>query len=324
MNGINKREISTRDAAPKVSVVMAAYNYERFVAGAIQSVLEQTFAGWELIIVDDGSTDNTPGVVRSFLTDARIRYHRQENQGQPTSENNGVAMARGEWIAFLDADDRWRSDKLEKQLALAVRNPDASVIYSERMLMDPDGNPLPTPALSQYRGRILKEVFRQNPNPFSSTIVKRTVINDAGGFNPKYRNANDYDLWLRIAVRDHQFDFVSEPLIWYRTGHSSLMSRGDVQLKTVLKIMDRFVASNPRRLADRWINLCYSETYSHLGKIYHDKRRDFRALYWCLRAVACQPTNRGAWKILLRLFLPEALVYGTRKLLAGDGQGSVR
>ena len=311
------------DVAPKVSVVMAAYNYERFVAEAIQSVMEQTFEDWELIIVDDGSTDNTPGVVRSFLTDTRIRYHRQENQGQPTSENNGVAMARGEWIAFLDADDRWRSDKLEKQLALAIRNPGASVIYSERMLMDPDGNPLPTPALSQYRGRILKEAFRQNPNPFSSTIVKRTVINDAGGFNPEYRNANDYDLWLRIAVRNHEFDFVSEPLIWYRTGHSSLMSCGDVQLKTVLKIMDRFVAANPRRLPKQWINLCYSETYSHLGNIYLEKKQLFRTVYWYLSAIVCQPTNRGAWKLLVRLFLPDALVQGTRKLLAREGQGSI-
>ena len=97
---------------------MAAKNYARFLPEAVESVLAQTFADWELLIIDDGSTDHTPEAVRPFLADRRVSYTRSDRLGQPRAKNLGIRLARGEFVAFLDADDAWMPTKLDKQLAL--------------------------------------------------------------------------------------------------------------------------------------------------------------------------------------------------------------
>src|SRR4051794_13000868 len=99
---------------PLVSVVMAAKNYARFLPAAVESVLSQTSADWELLIIDDGSSDDTPAAARPFLTDRRIRYFRSDRLGQPRAKNLGIGLSRGACIAFLDADDAWLPTKLEK------------------------------------------------------------------------------------------------------------------------------------------------------------------------------------------------------------------
>src|SRR5262249_21308915 len=100
---------------PAVSVVMAAKNYARFLPEAVESVFAQTFADGELLVIDDGSTDDTPGAVKPFLADARVRYLRSDRLGQPRAKNLGIGLSRGEFVAFLDADDAWEPTKLEKQ-----------------------------------------------------------------------------------------------------------------------------------------------------------------------------------------------------------------
>ena len=112
-----------------VSVVMAAKNYARFLPAAVESVLAQTFTDWELLIIDDGSTDDTPDAVRPFLADRRVRYVRSDRLGQSRAKNLGIRLSRGEFVAFLDADDAWLPTKLEKQLAAASRvDPDVGVV----------------------------------------------------------------------------------------------------------------------------------------------------------------------------------------------------
>src|SRR3954470_16999186 len=103
---------------PRVSVVMATYNYAHYLPGALDSALAQTAGDLEVIVVDDGSTDNTPDVVGPYLADARVRYVRTANQGQPAAENVGIRLSRAPFVAFLDADDLWLPHKLEKQLQL--------------------------------------------------------------------------------------------------------------------------------------------------------------------------------------------------------------
>lgn len=289
---------------PRVSIVMAAYNYGHYIGTAIQSVLNQDMPDWELIIVDDGSTDNTRNVVNEYSSDPRIRYLYHDNQGQPATENLGISFARAAWIAFIDADDCWLPSKLTKQLELASKNPDAAVIYAERALMNASGSEIPAPRRIQYRGEILDKLFRQNFIPFSSAMAKADVLQKAGGFNPEYRHANDYDLWLRIAVLGYKFDFVPEILIRYRTGHANLTSRSDVQLQTALLIMDRFVDIYPDLLPPNWVRLCYSETYCHLAMFYSKKGKKMDSLQYFMRALKTYPANGEAWRAICASMIP--------------------
>jgi glycosyltransferase involved in cell wall biosynthesis len=224
---------------PSVSIVMAAKNYARFLPEAVESVLAQTFSDWELLIIDDGSTDNTPDVVHPFLADPRVRYTRADRLGQPRAKNLGITLARGEFIAFLDADDAWEPEKLEKQLPLFHNRPEVGVVYCRRRLMDEAGNLMPRRQSPQPpRGRILDRMIVQNHVCFSSAMVRRIVFSHVGMFDPEWDLAIDYDLWLRVA-RHYEFDVVDEELVRYRTGHGNLSKKQADRVDTALSIMRR-------------------------------------------------------------------------------------
>jgi glycosyltransferase involved in cell wall biosynthesis len=241
---------------PLVSVVMAAKNYARFLPEAIESVLAQSFADWELLIIDDGSTDATPTAARPFLADPRVRYFRADKLGQPRAKNLGIGLARGEFVAFLDADDAWEPTKLEKQLAVFRDNPGVGVVFCRRSLIDESGRALVGPAVPATaktagtagptspplpRGRVLPAMFVQNFVCFSSAVVRREVFAHVGRFDPQWDLAIDFDLWLRVA-RHHGFDFVDEELVKYRTGHGNLSKKLLDRVDTAMSIMYRACA----------------------------------------------------------------------------------
>src|SRR5262245_46984236 len=222
---------------PTVSIVIATRNYGRYLAGALQSVLDQTWHDLEVIVIDDGSTDDTPDVIRPFLADPRVRTQSTDGLGQSRAKNLGVQLSRAPLIAFLDGDDEWLPTKLERQLALFA-NPSVGVVYSRRTLMDANGRDLCTPEGTFARGRVYDHLLAQNFVCFSSAIVRREVFELVGMFDPDLPLSIDYDLWLRVA-RHYEFDFVDEPLIRYRTGHANLSSRIAERLKSVLSILRR-------------------------------------------------------------------------------------
>lgn len=221
-----------------VSVVMAAKNYARFIREAVDSVRAQTRTDWELLVIDDGSSDDTPAVVRPYLSDSRVRYFRSDTLGQPRAKNLGVALARGRFVAFLDADDAWEPTKLDKQLSL-FDAPEVGVAFCARSLMDEEGRALPTrdPG-APPTGFVLPQMFTQNFVCFSSCVVRREVFARVGGFGPQWDLAIDYDFWLRVAAH-YQFAHVNEQLVRYRTGHGNLSKRLRDRVDTALSIMHR-------------------------------------------------------------------------------------
>lgn len=301
------------DSSPRVSVVMAAYDYGHYIAQAIQSVVDQTFVDWELIIVDDGSTDDTRDVVTPFLTDERIHYHYQVNRGQPGAENTGINLSRGQFLAFLDADDVWLPTKLAKQLGIFESSPQTGVVYSGRITIDPNGRELAPKPQAHFRGRVLHQLFRDNFVCFSSSVVRREVFKDVGLFNEEYRHANDYDLWLRAAMH-WGFDVVDEPLVRYRTGHANLTSRGDTQLLTALKIMQRFAAAHKDVIPPSLLRQCFVETYCHLALAYRD-RSVMRALLAYMDAFRWSPFSYGVWRGVASLCMPESMRRILRRML---------
>src|SRR5579864_1281079 len=209
---------------PRVSISMANYNYGRFLKAAIDSVLRQTVSDWELIIVDDGSTDDSREVIQPYLADPRISFHPLRHLGQAKAKNAGIDMGCGEFTAFLDADDLWAPTKLEKQLALFNREPDLGLVYTRRTLIDETGKELPFRQPKLPRGQVLQDLLSDNFICFSSVVVRREVLEHVGTFDPGLDLAIDYDLWLRIA-KHYAMDYVDESLTHYRTGHGNLSRR---------------------------------------------------------------------------------------------------
>jgi glycosyltransferase involved in cell wall biosynthesis len=219
---------------------MAAKNYARFLPEAVNSLLSQTFSDWELLIIDDGSTDATPAAVRPYLQDARIHYHKADQLGQPRAKNLGITLSRGPYVAYLDADDVWEATKLEKQLAVMNAAPQVGVCFTRRSLIDDQSQPLPCKDGPPKRGVVLEHIFQKNFVCFSSVMLRRTVFEHLGMFEPEWDLAIDYDLWLRVA-RHYEFDFVDEALVRYRTGHGNLSKKLSDRVTTALGMTTRAV-----------------------------------------------------------------------------------
>ena len=291
-------------STPEISIVIAAYNYGRFLAGTLDSVLAQTYRDWEAIIVDDGSTDNTQEVVEAYLGDRRIRYYRTDHVGQSAAKNAGIQKTTAPLVCILDADDLWLPPKLELQRTLFRDDLELGVAYTRRLVMDEDGFLLQYDQPTLHRGQVLPKMFKDNFVCHSSVMIRRQVLEEVGMFDESIPMAIDYDLWLRIAAR-YRFDYVDEPCVVYRTGHANLSRRSEGRLMSVLGIMRRFLEEHGGRelLKGAVVRRAFAETYTHIGMA---KARQSRlaALPWLLRAVATSPGHGYCWKQMGATSLP--------------------
>jgi glycosyltransferase involved in cell wall biosynthesis len=287
---------------PRVSIVMTSYNYSRYLRAAIDSVLNQTLSDFELIIVDDGSTDGSQAIVESYLGDNRVRFRPVEHVGQSAAKNAGIEWVRGPLVAFLDADDIWERQKLEKQVAHFDHDPTLGVVYSRRRLIDESSNEMPYHQPALYRGDVLERIFRDNFVCFSSAVVRRLVFEHIGLFDEHCDLAVDYDLWLRVAAH-YRFDYVDEPLVRYRCGHGNLSRRVGERLKTAMLVMRRFLHRGKYRLPARNVSRTLAETCCHMGI----SLRPFDAAAsarWFARSLRHNSGHRPAWRGLAGLMMP--------------------
>lgn len=208
---------------PTISVVIPVYNGEKTIKETIESVLSQTWQDFEILVINDGSTDSTLEVVKS-IPDSRIKIFSYNNAGPSASRNRGISYAAGEFIAFLDADDLWTPDKLEAQLKALQNNPQAAVAYSWTNHIDKSGNFLRTGSQiavngNAYEKLLLVNFFEHGSNPL---ICKQALL-EVGGFDESLRQGEDWEMWLRLAAR---YDLVAVPLrqILYRVYNKSASS----------------------------------------------------------------------------------------------------
>jgi len=207
---------------PLISVIMPAYNAEKYIAKSIESVLEQTYVNFELIIVNDASTDNTDAIIDKYCKkDSRItKYLNSKNSGVAYTRNFGIEKANGEWITFLDSDDLWREDKLQKQIDLLIKNKmEPILVYTGSSFIDENDNQykyvMEVPKQIEY-----KQLLKQNIISCSSVLVKKEAFN-----NIKMEHDNmheDFLLWLNILKKYKINAFgVNEPLLTYRISKNS-------------------------------------------------------------------------------------------------------
>ncbi len=200
----------------EVSVIIPCYNHGHYLTDAVNSVLVQSYTDWEVIIVDDGSTDNTREVALQF-GDPRIRYIHQENRGLSGARNTGLSAARGTLIALLDADDVWNPAFLERMLAALRSCPTASAAYCGFQWMDADGNPLMQTvqrvvAPEEFRDTLLRDGNWLIP---CSVVTRASAYRKIGQFDETLRACEDFDMWLRLS-KQHHFVGVSGVLVRYR------------------------------------------------------------------------------------------------------------
>nr|HPQ82045.1 glycosyltransferase [bacterium] len=185
---------------PAVSVVIPSYNRFSFLVQAIESVLRQSFENWELVVVDDGSTDETRDFLNS-MRDPRVRSVRQENAGVSSARNRGVYESQAEHIAFLDSDDLWLPRKLGVQLDFFGRNPQAAICQTEEIWERRGRRVNPRLRHAKKSGRIFCDCLPLCIVSPSAVMMRRCAFDELGGFDESLPACEDYDLWLRAALR---------------------------------------------------------------------------------------------------------------------------
>jgi glycosyltransferase involved in cell wall biosynthesis len=189
-----------RAEKPKISVVIPVHNRPAEVLRAIRSVREQTVTVQEIIVVDDGSTDETPGVLESQIPG--ILLLKQENAGAAAARNTGILAAKGEWIAFLDSDDTWLPDKLEKQCTFLRTHPGIRILQTEEIWIRSGKRVNPPNKYLKKGGNIFTECLSHCIISTSTVICRKDLLEESGLFDTTLPVCEDYDLWLRIAARE--------------------------------------------------------------------------------------------------------------------------
>ena len=280
----------------RVSVIIPAYNRARLLPEAVNSVLAQTYQDFELIVIDDGSTDDTPEVARAFPPS--VKYFRQANAGLSAVRNRGVELTKGDYIVFLDSDDALLDHALEKGVAFLDQHPEVAFCHGQVYTIDENSRPL---RLRRPRGpkrtcvRDGREeiahllLFRNIIGP-SATFVRRSCLEKAGPFNTALSSFEDWDMWVRLAKR-YAVGHLAEPVALYRVHSQSITARFDVEsvkslctglMESVLEDAELGPLFAPMRKRARFALYCY------LAKVAGQKGRFALGTKFLLKAlVAC-------------------------------------
>ena len=292
-------------ASLQISVVIPAYNAGQYIERAIRSVLEQSLSPCEVIVVDDGSTDNTGEVIAGAFRD-RVKYFRQVNRGVAAARNAGVKQASGAWIAFLDADDYWDPRKLEKQAAAVSRRTDVVLVACGSAIVGREPKPgAASPVLTSALVR--KKVRLRTPFPMG-VLLRRDVFESLGGFDETLACGEDRELWARIAAR-HEMTSVPEPLLHVTNPATSLCSNPQLLLRDGFKANRKVMeALGVRPGLGKWMDLLAlrrADARVYLGAGYeflrHQQAREaFEAIR---KSLACWPVaHPGTYRLAARLW----------------------
>lgn len=303
-------------ASTKISALIPTYNCERYICDAVDSVLAQTYPVHEVIVVDDGSTDQTRAILARY--GQRIRYIRQVNAGPPAARNTGIAHAKGDFIALLDSDDLWVPRKLERQMDYLGNRPECGLIYTDMKTFDETGiieeSVKASRNLTLPSGRIFPQMFAETLFQTSAVLIRKSCIDTVGPFDTSLRMGDDYEFFMRIS-RHYELGYVDEPLVLYRQHPDQGTRTWGKQLQQGVPweflVLKKIVDAYPAMIEE----LGRSQVYQRLSKPY------FALAYACMAegdhkngrkllqgALRYWPGNLGYLRYYLMTFLrPETL-----------------
>jgi glycosyltransferase involved in cell wall biosynthesis len=293
---------------PKVDIIIPAYNAAKFLSDAIQSVIAQTFDDWRIILIDDGSTDNTPEIAQQFIEQlgAKLMYIRQPNAGLPAARNAAIRNSSAELLALLDADDIWLPSRLADSVACFEGRPQVGLAYAFNSRVDASGALIDTFARRQKHaeGRIAPYIYmRMVDLPCPTITFRRSAVDEVGLFDETLRATEDRDLWLRIAQR-YEVALIPKVLALYRTSPDAMTTDPDRMLRAQQQFIDKhFGAPGCGRVARR---IALARIYKQRAEALALRNQVPAALGSAMRALAYYPLDlnnvRTAGSLLLRRF----------------------
>lgn len=300
--------------APRVSIVLPTYNRLDLLRQALASIRAQTYTDYEIVVVDDGSTDGTRAWMEANPNDTLV-YLRQENAGVSTARNAGIRAARGELLAFLDDDDLWLPAKLERQVPL-FDNPDVGFVFCGNAYCDASGRiemlRVPGP---EYRGHAVPAMLRRNMMPTPSVMVRRRLALEAGVMYEDLVFGEDWNYWLRIAARC-KVDYVPEILVHFREmpGGLSRLPFDAFRTNTLALFEGIFRDPESARLLEPYRREALSQAHARVAEeALHRGRLDVaRKEAW--QALRLRSGNRIAWRVLPRALLGRRFLDALRGL----------
>lgn len=264
---------------PLVSVIVPAYNAERQIASALETVFGQTYSPTEIIVIDDGSFDNTADIIKQYQTKrTNVIYMYQENSGPSRARNAGIRKATGEYVAFLDADDSWTADKLEKQMVLFNTDAEIDIVFTDVRITRLRQGKIEQIVMFQNEGlnteffghdyivaNPLEKLLKLNFIPTSSVVGKKACFNGVFLFNENRRYVEDWELWLAMSLR-YRFGYVNEPCVHKQEKGDGLSSNSVNMLLSRLDVFENFLQRNieyvysqiPREVLSAYIKDMYT------------------------------------------------------------------
>lgn len=281
---------------PLVSIVIPAYNAAKFIGETLDSVIAQTIDNWEIIVVIDGATDNTEGIVAEYAAkDNRITFMSKPNSGVSDTRNKGINKAKGKYIAFLDADDIWAKDNLEKKIGLLESDSSTAWVYSNMDAIDEDSNPLNVVPQRGSDNEILKSILLWEtevvPGPCSNVIVRRDVLGENIRYDAKLSTAADQDFCLQLASNGLKGALIEEDLWSYRILGNSMSRNVKVMEEDHIEVYKK--AARNGLFKSFWFKQkCFSNLYLTLaGSWWVNGQNKLRGLFFLVKSLLNYPPN---------------------------------
>ncbi|MBT1071832.1 glycosyltransferase family 2 protein [Pelotalea chapellei] len=292
-----------------ISVIIPAYNAEAHISEAIASVQSQSFKDYEIIVVNDGSTDGTAQIIRQQFPNVRFFFIR--NSGVAAARNFGISVSKGEFVAFLDADDRWLPDKLEKQVAL-FDDARVGMVFTENLFFNSGGI---TAERAHKRERLMsgdlvRNIFLNSYVVTSTVMIRKSVLDDVGCFEEELMVAEDDNLWMRIAM-NYGVKLLDEPLVLYHLTEGSLSrTRGNIMpaIRAHIELLQKKYPEILNRIGVRAIKLKYNDLYFSEGYHHFSQEKYQEARGHFLRSFVFCPWKIKSLVYALASFLPPAVI----------------
>jgi glycosyltransferase involved in cell wall biosynthesis len=285
---------------PRVSVIIPAFNSAVYIHETIESVKRQTYKDYEIIVIDDGSTDDTRDIVKAYGD--TVTYYYQSNKGAGVPRNIGVRMSNGEYIAFLDHDDIWLPDKLNIQVSVMDADPGLSFVCSETYVFTDKEGTIDLWRKPRWAEESFAHLLEDNFISVLTVLMRRSCFDEIGGFDERLHANQDYDLWLRMTANNHRFKYINIPLARYRRHKYSFARNTEKKIESYKLLLGK---------KEIWRRMPFFKRFRRLSGIYYD----FAERYLSSRqyAVAMKYYIKSAW------FCPAAGYYA----FAGNEKQSV-